>query len=192
MSEGVTEFMGNWLHKQSWQKLVLALSLFAFAFSLYLALLPKSPREPFELPLLIRKLVSEVGSKYWIVLALGGLIAIWRDRKLFLPLVLNLLLTQVAIEIFKLAVGEMRPDGRFFNSFPSGHTTSSFAYATFMNFHFRWGWLWYPFATLVGIVRILSNAHWWHDVVGGAALGHLLATIFCQWWHKRMSNLLRV
>ncbi|MFN4179804.1 MAG: phosphatase PAP2 family protein [Armatimonadota bacterium] len=157
-------------------KLILAsLALLTFITTTAIALLPKSPTDPPELPEIVRRVAGEVGGKYWWVLVIGGVVAIWRDRRVLWWLVLTLLVTQVAIETLKFAVGEMRPDGRFFNSFPSGHTTASFAYATVMSLHFRWGWLWFLFAAIVGLSRIVTHAHWWHDVVGGAALGYIIA-----------------
>lgn len=173
------------ISEQMSTKLTFAIFALIFAFSLFLATLPKSPQEPLNLPKLVRKVAGEISSKYWLVLVAGGLVAVWRNRKLLKPLALLLLVTQLAIEVLKLAVGEMRPDGRFFNSFPSGHTAASFAYAAFMSANFRFGWLWYLFALVVGVSRVITNAHWWHDVTGGAALGYLLGATFCFWWRKR-------
>lgn len=181
--------MGSNSTGKIWRKFSPAVSILVFAFSLFWALLPKSPKEPIDLPLIVREFAGEVGNKYWWALVAGGLVTIWRNRKLLAPLLLTLLLTQVVVEALKLTVGEMRPDGRLFNSFPSGHTTSSFAYAAFMSAHFRWGWLWYLFATVVGLSRIIINAHWWHDVLGGAALGYLLTTTFCRCWHSKRERI---
>ncbi len=150
-------------------------AVLTFAVTVLIALLPKSPTEPPELPESVRKIAGEIGGKYWWALVVGGLIAIWLNRRVLWQLFFTLIASQIAIEVFKFAIGEMRPDGRFFNSFPSGHTTAAFAFATVMNEHFRWGWLWFLFATVVGLSRILTNAHWWHDVVGGAALGYIMA-----------------
>ncbi len=161
----------------------LLVAALTFASTALMALLPKSPTEPLKLPEAVRQIASEIGGKYWWALAVGGLVAIWIDRQLLWRLVLTLLLTQIAIETLKFTVGEMRPDGRFFNSFPSGHTASSFAFATVMSVHFRWGWLWFLFATVVGVSRIVTNAHWWHDVVGGAALGYIVAMGVCKLSH---------
>jgi len=156
-----------------------------------------APRTSHSAPELVRQVAGHIGGKYWWVLLAGGLVAVWLDRRIFVRLVLTLLVTQVAIEVLKLAVGEVRPDGRFFNSFPSGHTTSSFAYATIMSLHFRWGWVWFLFACIVGLSRILTNAHWWHDVTGGAALGYLIAVGLIKWlkwdrgqgtWDKTAAN----
>ncbi len=151
-------------------------AILTFVVATILAILPKSPTEPPELPQIVRKVAGEIGGKYWWALVIGGVAAVWFDRRVLWRLILTLLVAQLAIETLKLAVGEMRPDGRFFNSFPSGHTTASFAYATVMSLHFRWGWLWFLFAAIVGLSRIASHAHWWHDVVGGAALGYIIAT----------------
>ncbi|MCS7265804.1 MAG: phosphatase PAP2 family protein [Armatimonadetes bacterium] len=177
--------MKNWLSQKFRLNLMLVVASLVFIFSLILTFLPKSLKEPIDLPFWVREIAGEIGGKYWLVLVIGGLVAVGRDRSLFAPLVLTLLIIQLAIEALKLSVGEIRPDGRFFNSFPSGHTTASFGYATFMSIHFRWGWLWYLFAAVVGLSRIITNAHWWHDVVGGAALGYIIATTFCRWWQRR-------
>lgn len=70
------------------------------------------------------------------------------------------------------------PDERIFHgSFPSGHTTTSFALATILVLATRGGrraWigqlavLW---AALVGISRIYRGVHWPSDVAAGALLG---------------------
>jgi membrane-associated phospholipid phosphatase len=175
------------------QQISLSVACIIFLVSLGLALLPKSaphtmnstqsfaPRILHPAPKLVRQVAGHIGGKYWWVLLAGGLVAVWLDRRVLGRLVLTLLVTQVAIEALKLAVGEVRPDGRFFDSFPSGHTTASFAYATVISLHFRWGWLWFLFACIVGLSRILTNAHWWHDVTGGAALGYLIAAGLIKW-----------
>ena len=194
---------------RNFRQISLLVACVIFLASLCLALLPKpaprtphpaqsfAPRTSHSEPELVRQVAGQIGGKYWWVLLAGGLVAVWLDRRVLWRLVLTLLVTQVAIEALKLAVGEVRPDGRFFNSFPSGHTTASFAYATIMSLHFRWGWIWFLFACIVGLSRILTNAHWWHDVTGGAALGYLIAVGLIKWlkwdtgqgtWDKMAAN----
>lgn len=62
-------------------------------------------------------------------------------------------------------------------SFPSGHTTSSFAVATVLYLYFRatnkrWiGQLAALWATSVGINRCYVGVHWPSDVLAGALLG---------------------
>lgn len=155
--------------------ILIMIAVLAFFTTMFIALLPKSPTEPPKVPEILRLIAGNIGDKYWWALVVVGLIAIWLDRRMLWRLVLTLLVTQIAIETFKLTVGEMRPSGRFFNSFPSGHTAASFAFATVINENFRWGWLLFLFATAVGLSRIISHSHWWHDVVGGAALGYIVA-----------------
>lgn len=70
------------------------------------------------------------------------------------------------------------PDGNSFNnSFPSGHTTVSFAIATVFASEYRdkpvIPVLAYSLATLVGVSRIGENQHWTTDVFAGAAIGFL-------------------
>lgn len=158
-------------------------AVLTFAVTTLMALSPKSPIEPPKLPEIVRQIAGEIGGKYWWALVVGGLIAIWLDKQVLWRLVLTLLVAQIAIETLKFTVSEMRPDGRFFNSFPSGHTTASFAYATVISIHFRWGWFWFLFAAIVGLSRIVTCAHWWHDVVGGAALGYIIAMGVCELPH---------
>ena len=70
------------------------------------------------------------------------------------------------------------PDGKSFNhSFPSGHTTASFAIATVFASEYREKAMVpviaYTLASLVGISRVAENEHWSTDVLTGAAIGYL-------------------
>lgn len=60
-------------------------------------------------------------------------------------------------------------------SFPSGHTTASFAVASVIATQYRDSkWIpvtVYSVATLAGLSRIYDNKHWLTDVVAGAAVG---------------------
>jgi membrane-associated phospholipid phosphatase len=69
-------------------------------------------------------------------------------------------------------------------SFPSGHSTAAFAAATIVTLEARrWSrkstWYVAPImfggATLVGVARLYSNAHWASDVVMGAGIGTFTA-----------------
>lgn len=73
----------------------------------------------------------------------------------------------------KEAFPERRPDGSDNKSFPSGHTSVSFAAAaTLQN---RYGWkVGVPaqfVAAFVGLSRVEANKHHVHDVLVGAAIG---------------------
>lgn len=82
--------------------------------------------------------------------------------------IVNTVLTQG----IKLSVGRTRPDGSRF-SFPSGHTSSSFANAAVIERHFGWkaGIPAYALAAYVAGSRLQENKHYLSDVVFGAAVG---------------------
>ena len=77
----------------------------------------------------------------------------------------------------KYTASEMRPDGSTANSWPSGHTATSFVGATLL--HHEYGMTrspWYSIAgygvaTATGIMRVLNNRHWVSDVLSGAGIG---------------------
>jgi membrane-associated phospholipid phosphatase len=72
----------------------------------------------------------------------------------------------------KLAARRSRPDGGEF-SFPSGHTSVTFATATVMQRHFGWkaGIPSYALATYVAASRVHVKRHFLSDVAFGAAVG---------------------
>ncbi|MDR0803923.1 MAG: phosphatase PAP2 family protein [Rickettsiales bacterium] len=98
--------------------------------------------------------------------------------------------------ISKVAAGRMRPvfydalgitgwyPGSFdwaFNSMPSGHVAASFAALTILATMIpRARWLAYGLATVIGLSRIFMGAHWFSDVVAGAAIGYLLSLILTR------------
>jgi len=77
----------------------------------------------------------------------------------------------------KYTAKEMRPDGSTANSWPSGHTATSFVGATIL--HKEYGltvspWfsiVGYGVATATGVMRVLNNRHWVSDVLSGAGIG---------------------
>jgi membrane-associated phospholipid phosphatase len=81
--------------------------------------------------------------------------------------------TGVATQGLKRAIPETRPDGSDNQSFPSGHTSISFAAAA--SLHKRYGWQAglpaYAVAAFTGVARVQADKHYTHDVLAGAALG---------------------
>ena len=77
----------------------------------------------------------------------------------------------------KYTAKEMRPDGSTANSWPSGHTATSFVGATVLHKEYgltRSPWFsvaGYGVATATGVMRILNNRHWISDVLSGAGIG---------------------
>ncbi len=77
----------------------------------------------------------------------------------------------------KYTAKEMRPDGSTANSWPSGHTATSFVGATLLHKEYgltRSPWFsvaGYGVATATGVMRVLNNRHWVSDVMSGAGIG---------------------
>lgn len=95
---------------------------------------------------------------------------------------------------FHLARGFSGDD---FQSFPSGHTTAAFAFASVLSRetqmwwpHSRWyiGTAAYAGATLVGVSRMYNNMHWASDVLGGAAIGTLFGLKVVKYHHSHPGN----
>ncbi len=77
----------------------------------------------------------------------------------------------------KYTAKEMRPDGSSANSWPSGHTATSFVGATLLHKEYgltRSPWFsiaGYGVATATGVMRVLNNRHWVSDIMSGAGIG---------------------
>lgn len=73
----------------------------------------------------------------------------------------------------KRAIPETRPDGSDRQSFPSGHTSVSFAAAASLESRYGWqaGFPAFAVATFVGIARVQAKKHFVGDVIAGAAIG---------------------
>jgi len=87
--------------------------------------------------------------------------------------------------------------GDNYESFPSGHTTAAFAFASIVtaetshwNSNSRWivGPLMYGAATLTGVSRIYNNAHWASDVLAGAAVGTITGVQVFRYQHSHPDN----
>ena len=104
-------------------------------------------------------------------------------------LVSNTLANQLVTSL-KHATHQLRPDGSTYNSFPSGHTTTAFISAEFLNqeYGFRSPWYsiaGYTVAGATGICRVMNNRHWLSDVIAGAGLG-ILSTKLTYWLYYKV------
>ena len=80
----------------------------------------------------------------------------------------------------KTITDKERPNGSCCDSFPSGHATSAFMGASFIQK--RYGWKYsipaYAGASYVAYSRVEADKHYWEDVVAGAAVGILSSYYF--------------
>lgn len=115
---------------------------------------------------------SDIGRGALVVTALGfpAVQGDWDGTK---QAALSLGATYAVTGGLKLVIEEERPDESNDKSFPSGHTSSSFAAAATL--YKRHGWeVGIPahlVATFVGVARVKADKHFVHDVIAGAAIG---------------------
>lgn len=149
------------------------------------------------------------GGLYLIGLAAGNR----RVEDLGLHAVGSILLASAITSGIKITAGRARPRkspgnaadfGMFrglrddeYRSFPSGHATAAFAFASIVSAetsHWwpgsRWvlGPVLYGSAALTGVSRIYNNAHWASDVMAGGAIGTLTGIKVYRYQHSHPGN----
>jgi len=99
-----------------------------------------------------------------------------RFRSLSYALVQGMFMSAAIVEPTKLAVRRWRPDNNNRASFPSGHSTESFMFATVFAEHYGWKVAVpaYAIASYVAMTRLEERKHHITDVVAGAAIGYLV------------------
>ncbi|MCT4590654.1 MAG: phosphatase PAP2 family protein [Carboxylicivirga sp.] len=93
----------------------------------------------------------------------------------------------------KYSIGNLRPDGSTYNSFPSGHTAQAFLAARFLDKEYGHQSIWirllgYSMATTTGLSRIVKNRHWATDVLVGAGIGILSVDLSYWLLRKKKTN----
>lgn len=94
--------------------------------------------------------------------------------------------------LLKFSVGRERPNGKNRRSFPSGHTSNSFAVAAIAHelFGDSVGTVAYLTAVLVGVSRINDNQHYLSDVLFGAGIGTTIGRGFAAQYRDESNNTL--
>lgn len=164
---------------------------------------------------IVFRLIGDPGS-----LAVGGLTYAFgrvkgsrRAEDIGLHSVESVLLAGAITGVTKMIAGRARPykdtanslnfgllrgfQGTEYQSFPSGHTTAAFAFASIISAetsHWwpgsRWviGPIFYGGAALTGVSRIYNQDHWASDVVAGAAIGTLTGIKVYRYTHSHPNN----
>jgi membrane-associated phospholipid phosphatase len=106
-----------------------------------------------------------------------------QDGKGTLQLAESYVTAMAVTQVLKVSINRTRPNGGS-QSFPSGHTTSAFASAGFLQMRYGWGWgvPAYAAAAFVGYSRVESKQHYTTDVIAGGAIGVGANLIFTRRW----------
>ena len=95
--------------------------------------------------------------------------------------------TIVLSQGLKLVINKQRPNGENNNSFPSAHTSVTFASAAFVQKRYgcKYGIPAYLLAGYVGYTRIEANKHDIIDVAAGAVIGVTMSYLFTKPYDKK-------
>jgi membrane-associated phospholipid phosphatase len=125
---------------------------------------------------------EDIGDVIYVALPVAGLLTatLKHDRDGQFQFLKSIAANTVLTVGLKSAIDKRRPDGICCNSFPSGHTSYTFMSATFVNKRYgrKYGIPAYAAATFVAYSRVFADRHYVEDVIAGAAIGYLSATLF--------------
>ena len=92
--------------------------------------------------------------------------------------------TGAAVLLLKKVVDEERPNGRDFDSFPSGHAAKAFMGAELLRREYKdtpvIGYAGYAVAAASSLMRVKHSEHWLPDILAGAGIG-ILGTQVAYW-----------
>ncbi|MFV8376350.1 phosphatase PAP2 family protein [Flavobacterium sp. LB1P71] len=136
-----------------------------------------------------------------------------KHRKLAFLLIMAYLFSGIFSQIFKSIITAPRPSVYFaahkykfyldtfvnsrvgFRSFPSGHSASAFAMATIFSTYFtskRVSVFSFGFGLLIGYSRIYLAHHFLIDVLGGAIIGILFASLSIVWYDTISLKIIKI
>ena len=124
---------------------------------------------------------STVGEYSLAALALG-VPAVRKDTDGLLQAGGSMAAATAVTQLLKRSIPETRPDNSDRRSFPSGHTSLSFAAAGSLQERYGWkvGIPAHAVAAFVGVARVEAKKHHWHDVLAGAAIGEAAGLLITQ------------
>jgi undecaprenyl-diphosphatase len=142
----------------------------------------------------ILMLILSTSGLGWVQGLFALLLLRWNGTKYYvLPLLTTIIVAGIPVaQLLKRIMPRDRPSNLFYskphetfyaNSFPSGHTATSFAVATMlflMTYRSKNAWigqLALVWASLVGVSRIYRGIHWPTDVIAGAFAGIFTACL---------------
>lgn len=108
-----------------------------------------------------------------------GMTIMAKDWQGSLQLGESVIASQLASEGIKALEFEKRPNGNDRKSLPSGHAAGAFSGAMFV--HKKYGWkpalIPYGMSLVASWSRVEARAHYWHDVLAGAAVSALFTWV---------------
>ncbi|MFB6115513.1 MAG: phosphatase PAP2 family protein [Candidatus Nanohalobium sp.] len=118
--------------------------------------------------------VSALGSKLFIAFLVIGLWQL-KKRETSVELAVSALIANLATTLLKVIIERPRPETTVYtltHSFPSGHAATAFAAAATLSLRYpKLRYLFFVIASLVGLSRVVLQAHYPLDVLFGAAVG---------------------
>lgn len=131
------------------------------------------------LPTNAKTRTETAGDILQVALPLAGLgVAWWKgDDEGVEQQIKGALITGAITHGLKFAIEEQRPNGKSWDSFPSGHTSAAFSGAAFLHHRYgiEYGLPAYVAASYVGYSRCYASKHWETDVLAGAVLAYTVS-----------------
>lgn len=147
--------------------------------------------------------ITDLGNG-WTIIILSAIAALFNYRVAFL-MATTYGVTSLIAQIIKHIVNAPRPKLFFhtqlsqihfvkglyidtLGSFPSGHTVTAFSTGlliTYLCKNKKWGLLLIFVAALIGFSRMYLSEHFFEDVIGGSAIGVIVAIIWITWLDRK-------